>query len=97
LQFLENSNGKSQHKNSGIYQQNPTSKNFSCEYIFCEGKQKAGLFVYHLEGLRAPLVVHVPQFENHWSRLWRKVYGTNSPNDLKRFKGKGQGTKRKLF
>jgi len=34
--------------------------------FFCEEKQKVGLFVYHLEGLRVPLVVRVPQFENHW-------------------------------
>jgi len=33
---------------------------------FCEEKKKVCLFVYHLEGLRAPLVVHVPQFENQW-------------------------------
>jgi len=31
----------------------------------CEEKQKVGLFAYHLEGLREPLVVRVPQFENH--------------------------------
>ena len=40
---------------------NLSSTNYSCEYIFCEEKQKVGLFVYHVEGLR------VPQFENHWS------------------------------
>jgi len=28
-------------------------------------KQKVGLFAYHLEGLRVPLVVRVPQFGNH--------------------------------
>jgi len=34
--------------------------------LFCEEKQKVGLFVYRLEGLRVPLLVRVPQFENHW-------------------------------
>jgi len=34
--------------------------------FFCEEKQKVGLFVYHLEGLRVPLLVRVPQFGNHW-------------------------------
>ena len=45
---------------------NLSSKNYSCECIFCEEKQKVGLFVYHLEGLR------VPQFENHCSKAYRK-------------------------
>jgi len=52
---------------SGIHPQNPTGKNYGCEYIFCEEKQKVGLFVYHLEGLRVPLMVRVPQFGNHCS------------------------------
>jgi len=48
--------------------------------FFCEEKQKVGLFVYHLEGLRAPLLVRVPQFGNHCSRscdqgkITRKVW-----------------------
>jgi len=33
--------------------------------LFCEEKQKVGLFVYHREGLRVPLLVRVPQFGNH--------------------------------
>jgi len=33
---------------------------------FCEEKQKVSLLVYHLEGLRVPLLVRVPQFANHW-------------------------------
>jgi len=36
-------------------------------FLCCE-KQKVGLFVYHLEGLHIPLLVCVPQFENHCSR-----------------------------
>ena len=31
-------------------------------------KNRVGLFVYHLEGLRLPLLVCVPQFGNHWDR-----------------------------
>jgi len=34
---------------------------------FCAEKQKVGLFVYHLEGLRVPLLVRAPQFGNHWA------------------------------
>ena len=36
--------------------------------FFCEEKQKVSLLVYHLEGLRVPLAVRVPQFGNHFSR-----------------------------
>jgi len=32
-------------------------------YSFCVEEQKG--LAYHLEGLRAPLVVRVPQFGNH--------------------------------
>jgi len=32
---------------------------------FCEEKQNVGLFVYHLEDLRLPQLVRVPQFGNH--------------------------------
>jgi len=53
------------HTNSGIYEENPISKSYGYECIFCEEKQNLGLFTYHLEGLRVPLVVHVPQFRNH--------------------------------
>jgi len=28
------------------------------------------LLSYHLKSTRVPLVVRVPQFENHWSRTW---------------------------
>jgi len=33
---------------------------------FCVEEQKG--LAYHLEGLRVPLVVRVPQFGNHWRR-----------------------------
>jgi len=39
-------------------------KSIAVNIYFCE-KQKVGLFVYHLEGLGVPLLVHVPQFGNH--------------------------------
>jgi len=32
-------------------------------FSFCVEEQKG--LAYHLEGLRVPLVVHVPQFGNH--------------------------------
>jgi len=70
---LETNKGSRLHKNSGIHKQNPTGKNYSCEYIFCEEKQKAGLYVYYLESLRVPLVVRVPQFGNHWFRTYIKT------------------------
>jgi len=36
-----------------------------------------GLFVYHLEGLRVPLLVRVPQFGNHCPKGYsRKVRST---------------------
>jgi len=35
-------------------------------YAFCLEEQKG--LAYHLEGLRVPLVVRVPQFGNHWFR-----------------------------
>jgi len=37
--------------------------------------------VYHLEGLRVPLVVRVPQFENHWHigiSKWRNPWAPRS-------------------
>jgi len=37
--------------------------------IFCEEEQKVGLFVYHLEGLRVPLLVRVPQFGKDCFRI----------------------------
>jgi len=49
------------HKNAGIYQQNPISKN---KMFFLCVEEQQGL-AYHLEGLRVPLVVRVPQFGNH--------------------------------
>ena len=57
------------HKNSGIYLQNPISKNCSCEYNFC--LEKVGLFVHHVESLHVglPLVVRVPQFGNHCIKI----------------------------
>jgi len=58
------------HTNSGIYEENPISKSYSCEYIFCEEKQNLGLFTYHLEGLCVPLVVRIPQVGNHCTR-WK--------------------------
>jgi len=51
-----------------MYEHNPVSKNYNCEYIFCEEKQNVGLCAYHLENLRVPLVVRV-QFGNHWPWL----------------------------
>ena len=56
------------HKNSGIYEQNTISKIITMNIFFCLEKQKVGLFVYHLESLRVPLVVLAPQFGNHWLR-----------------------------
>jgi len=40
--LLETNKGSRLHENSGVYQQNPTGKNYSYayEYIFCEEKQK---------------------------------------------------------
>ena len=45
--------------------QSPISENKM--YSFCVEDQKG--FAYHLEGLRVPLVVRVPQFGNHWLML----------------------------
>jgi len=53
------------HTNFGIYEQNRICKSYDCEYIFCEEKHNLGSFPCRLEGLRVPLVVHVPQFGNH--------------------------------
>jgi len=37
-------------------------------FFFCVEEQKG--LVYHLEGLRVPLAVRVPQFGNHCSSAW---------------------------
>ena len=69
MAILETNKGSRLHKKLGIYQQNPTGNNYSCEYIFCEEKQKVDLFMYHLEGLRVPLLVRVQQVGNHWPNV----------------------------
>ena len=51
------------HKNAGIYYQNSISENKM--YSFCVEEQKG--LTYHLEGVRVPLVVRVPQFGNYRS------------------------------
>jgi len=68
MAILEKPTREVGHTNSGIYQQNPTAKNYSCEYIFCEKNNKVGLFVCHLESFCVPLLVRVPQFGNHCLR-----------------------------
>jgi len=45
--------------------QNMVNKNYSCEYIFCEKKEQAGLFAYNLEDLHILLVVLITKFGNH--------------------------------
>ena len=54
------------HKSSGIYYITRQVKMIAVNIFFCEEKQKIGLFVYHLEGLRVPLLVYLPWFGNHW-------------------------------
>jgi len=47
-------------------------KIISVNIFFCEEKQKVGLFVYHLEGLRVPLLVRVPQFGGNLASMQHK-------------------------
>ena len=57
------------HKCSGIHYQNPTGKNFSGEYIFCEGKQKVGLFAFHLGGFACHSLGNTEVKEPFWAEV----------------------------
>jgi len=50
-------------------------------YSFCVEEQKG--LMYHLEGLRVPLVVRVPQFGSDWIKRWqiRHILLYNGTND----------------
>jgi len=67
--------GSRLRNNAGIYQQNPISKSYNCEYNSCEEKQKVGLFAFHLKGLRVSFAVRAPQFENRCVK--RNCIGAN--------------------
>jgi len=51
----------------------PNWGNYSCEHIYFF-KQQVDLFTYHLEDLRVPLMVRVPQFGNHCCMRWKLVH-----------------------
>jgi len=63
--FLETNKGTNYTKSQEIINKTRQVKIIAVNISFCEEKQKVGLFVYHLEGLRVPLVVRIQQFRNH--------------------------------
>jgi len=74
--FLETNKGSKLQKIQEFINRTRKVNIIVVNIFFCEEKQKVGLFVYHREGLRVPLLVRVPQFGNHCPSVIEAFYQT---------------------